>query len=147
MSNVKNTIGFVLRQISTEQFALNEEQFSETGKKQISVNLHFGVDHKHKAISVFSKFILTSDSKIFIIIEAGCHFEIRKNAWSGMLDTQTNVVKVSKGFMQHIAMLTVGTTRGILHAKTEGTCFNKYVLPAINVAELIKDDVEFEAGK
>ena len=64
-----------------------------------------------------------------------------------MLDTQTNVVKVSKGFMQHIAMLTVGTTRGILHAKTEGTCFNKYVLPAINVAELIKDDVEFEAGK
>ena len=50
MSNVKNTIGFVLRQISTEQFALNEEQFSETGKKQISVfSDRIGFQHPIKA--------------------------------------------------------------------------------------------------
>ncbi len=37
-------------------------------------------------------------------------------------------------------MLCVGTARGILHAKTEGTAFNDFILPAINVEELVEED-------
>ena len=42
--------------------------------------------------------------------------------------------------------MTIGTTRGILHAKTEGTCFNKYVLPTINVTEIIKEKPGLNPG-
>lgn len=47
---------------------------------------------------------------------------------------------VDKGFLQHMAMITVGTTRGILHSKTDNTRFNKYHLPTINVARLISEN-------
>jgi hypothetical protein len=40
-------------------------------------------------------------------------------------------------------MLTIGTSRGILHAKTEGTEFNKFILPTINVNQLVEKDAEF----
>ena len=32
---------------------------------------------------------------------------------------------------------------GVLHSKTEYSKFNKYYLPAINVAELVKNDISF----
>lgn len=60
-----------------------------------------------------------------------------------MLEAESKTLTVPKGFLCHLAMLTVGTSRGILHAKTEGTCFNKYVLPVINVTEIIKGDASF----
>jgi hypothetical protein len=43
-------------------------------------------------------------------------------------------------------MLTVGTARGVLHAKTENTKYNRYVLPTINVASMIKNDAVFNFG-
>jgi len=45
------------------------------------------------------------------------------------------------------AMLTAGALRRILHAKTEGTSFNKYVLPTINVTGIIKEDAKFSFNK
>jgi hypothetical protein len=51
------------------------------------------------------------------------------------------------GFAQHLLVLTIGTVRGILHAKTEGTAYNQYVLPTINVAEMLKEDVKFRIGE
>ena len=53
------------------------------------------------------------------------------------------MVSFPKGFMAHLAVITVGTTRGVLHAKTENSKFNKYFLPTINVNELVKNDISF----
>ncbi len=64
-----------------------------------------------------------------------------------MFKSDINTLIVPKGLLCHLAMLTVGTSRGILHAKTEGTCFNKYVLPTINVTEIIKEDASFDFNK
>ena len=49
--------------------------------------------------------------------------------------------------MKHLSVITVGTARGVLHAKTENTPFNKFVLPTINVTELVKEDVSFDLEK
>jgi hypothetical protein len=37
--------------------------------------------------------------------------------------------------------MVVGTSRGILHSRTEGTDLNHVVLPLTNVEEIIKEDV------
>ena len=50
---------------------------------------------------------------------------------------------VPKGFISHLVMISIGTTRGVLHSKTENTIYNKFLLPTINVNELIKEDVKF----
>ena len=95
----------------------------------------------------FTSFIFDPDNKPFLIVEASCHFLIKDSAWTEMFNSETNTLVVPKGFLCHLAVLTAGTSRGILHAKTEGTCFNKYVLPTINVTGIIKEDATFSFNK
>jgi hypothetical protein len=41
-------------------------------------------------------------------------------------------------------MISTGTSRGVLFAKTEATQFSKYIIPSINMAEMIKEDASFD---
>jgi hypothetical protein len=144
MENESLNIGFALSKVTTEQFAIIEEGFSDTGNIRIGTILKFGCDEKQKLLACFGTFTFQSDEKTFMIIEAGCQFMIKDESWDKMYSKDPNRLVGPKGFLSHLAMLTVGTARGILHAKTEGTCFNKYVLPTINVTTLIREDVIFD---
>jgi hypothetical protein len=143
MDNKSQSIEFALKKVTTEQFAIIEEGFNEKGKIRLNTSLRFAADDEKKLIAVFTSFIFDSDKKPFLIIEAGCHFSIQNSAWLEMFKPEINTLIVPKGFLTHLTILTIGTSRGILHAKTEGTCFNKYVLPTINVTLLIKEDASF----
>ncbi len=67
--------------------------------------------------------MLEFNKKQFLIIEAGCHFVIDPDSWSKMLDSENDKLNVPKGFLKHMAMLTVGTARGISLANNQ---FEKY---------------------
>ncbi len=133
--------------VSTEQFAIIEEDFNDKGKIRLKTSLRYAADDRQKYVAVFTSFIFDSNTKPFLIVEASCHFQIKDSAWIEMFNSETNTLVVPKGFMCHLAMLTIGTSRGILHAKTEGTCFNKYLLPTINVTQIIKEDAIFSFNK
>lgn len=81
--------------------------------------------------------------KVFIKIQVSCHFKIEENDWNSF--ATENKLVVPKGFLAHLAMITTGTTRGVLFAKTEGTQFSKYIIPTINVEEMIKNDAVFNS--
>lgn len=72
-----------------------------------------------------------------LILELACVFDI---ASDGMEELKRES-KIPKGFLQYMASIVVGTARGVIHAKTEGTLLNPVVLPPINLVELIKDDI------
>jgi hypothetical protein len=143
----KINIGFALAKITTEQFAIIEDNFVESKEIGIRTNIRFGADNEKQLMAVFTSFMFESNKKPFVVIEAGCHFDISPDTWETMLNENKDSLTVPKGFLQHMAMLTVGTTRGILHAKTENTCFNKFHLPTINVADLIQKDNVFTFNK
>ena len=147
MEKQTKSVGFSLKKVTTEQFAIIDEGFDEKGRIRLNTSMRFAADEKQKYIAVFTSFIFDSNDKPFLLVEASCHFSIKTNAWAEMLNSEMNALIVPKGFLCHLAMLTVGTSRGILHAKTEGTCFNKYVLPTINVTEIIKEDATFSFNK
>jgi hypothetical protein len=44
-------------------------------------------------------------------------------------------------------MLTTGTSRGVLFAKTEATQFSKFIVPTLNVTEMIKEDASFDIAE
>jgi hypothetical protein len=144
METKQPVINFALQKITTEQFAIIEDGFEDKGDIRIGINLRFAANDEFKIVSVFSAFTFVLEQKPFIIIEAGCHFNIKEESWFQMYVKEGNKLEVRKNFMTHLAMLTIGTTRGILHSKTENTCFNKYIVPTINVTELVKEDVAFE---
>ena len=72
-----------------------------------------------------------------------CNFIVENNSWE-KLKTEENKIKLPKGFLSHLATISMGTTRGILHTKTENTIFNHFTLPLINVKEMIQEDQPFE---
>jgi hypothetical protein len=146
MDNLKN-IGFALAKVTTEQFAIIEDNFKHGAEVKLHINFRFAADNKQKVIAVFNSFVFETEGKQFLLIEAGCHFAIAPDSWEKMYDKVLDKLVVPKGFLQHMGMLTVGTNRGILHAKTESTTFNQFYIPTVNVAELIKIDSVFEFNK
>jgi hypothetical protein len=137
-------IGFALAKITTEQFAVIESNLPEEGKEiGIGMNFRFSASETQKMLGVFTTFTFQSVDMQFIIIETGCHFRIKPEDWDNLLNEDKTELIVPKGLLSHLATITVGTARGILHAKTENTIFNKYHLPTINVSEVINKDSVF----
>jgi hypothetical protein len=144
MDNNITNIGFALIKVTTEQFAIIESNFEADAEIKLHLNFRFAADDKQKVVAVFSAFTFETNGKQFLLVEAGCHFSIAPESWEKMFDSSQHKLVVPKSFLQHMAMLTVGTCRGILHAKTENTAFNQYQIPTINVAEMVKKDNEFD---
>lgn len=137
----QDKVGFALLSLKIEQYATFEKNFSESKKSNLTTGLEFKISKEQKQISVFVTFTFEQAQKAFIKIQVSCHFKIAVDAWNNF-ENESKII-FPKGFMAHLAMLTVGSARGILHAKTEGTKFNKFLLPTINVTSLIKNDIEF----
>jgi len=144
----RTTVGFALAKITTEQFATIDDNLPQQGAEiGIEINFRFSVSENKKMIGVFVNFAFQSEGKQFLIVEGGCHFKIKPEDWTDMLSANQTELTVSTGLLRHLATITVGTTRGILHAKTENTSFNKYHLPTINVTEVIDKDSVFRFNR
>lgn len=138
---MEQKVGFALLGLKTEQFATFEENFSQKKKTNLTTGLEFKVNKDIKQISVFATFTFEQTKKAFLKIQISCHFRIAPESWDNFCSDSTIVFP--KGFMAHLTMLTVGSARGVLHAKTDGTQFNKFIIPLINVTEMINEDAIF----
>ena len=139
-----NKIGFNLNKINTLQFAIIEDAYDNSIEEfGLDVNLGFGMDFENHAIMSLVKVQFEQNkNNPFLVLEVSCEFDIDSKFWEEFEDKTT--VILPKGFMAHLAMITVGTTRGVLHNKTDNTQFNSYILPTINVAKMISNDGEFK---
>ena len=144
MEKEKNKIDFSLLGIKTEQFALEEENYSSKGKTGLSTSLQFKFEPSDKQIGVFSTFKFLQSKKIFIKIEVSCHFKLGDGSWNAFVQLEESKLVIPKDFLTHLAMITVGTTRGVLFSKTEGTIFSKHIIPTVNVVDQIKEDVSLD---
>ncbi len=143
----KNKVGFILRKINTEQFATIESNVGEGDDIQLRIGIDFGINPEHKIIACKSRFEFLANEKHFILIHVTCEFNIEPDSWNKFINETLNKISFPKGFMCHLAVITVGTTRGVLHAKTENTRFNQYLLPTIDVTNFVAQDITFELKK
>lgn len=141
MNSKQVKIGFALKKITTEQFAILSENYKAKEKIKLVTSIKFGINKERKILVVIMRFKFEQNNHPFIILEPACHFVFEKNAWDDFKNKETGEIILPKNLVLHLAALTTGTARGILHGKTEGTEFNKYFLPTLNVNNLIKKDV------
>ena len=139
MESNNQNIRFSLTKISTDQFAIIPNSFKLGEVVNLKTSLQFGSNMESKLISVKASFQFEQLAIPFIIIEASCFFNIEPNDWNTFV--QEAEIVVPKSIITHLTVLTVGAVRGILHAKTEGTNFNGFVIPTINVTELVTGDI------
>ena len=143
MKNKDNSsIGFAISSIKTEQFAIFEENYSSKKETELSTELQFKLEHSNKHVGVYVSFEFIQGKKILIKIQISCYFRIDENSWKEF--EMENKIIIPKGFLAHLAMITTGTSRGILFAKTEATPFAKFIIPTINIAEMITENAVFD---
>jgi hypothetical protein len=147
MSEIKNNIGFGLRKVTTEQFAIIESSFEEGKPIELKAGLRFGINNENKIISTFFSTNLIQEKAPFLLLVVGCHFNITEDAWLSFLNEDKSEIVIPKGFISHLVMLTIGTARGVLHSKTENTPFNLFLLPTLNVNDLVQKEVIFKLSK
>ncbi|HNX21221.1 MAG TPA: hypothetical protein PKG88_02555 [Bacteroidales bacterium] len=147
MKNENTKIGFALKTIKTEQFAIFEENYASKKETGLTTEIQFKIDQKNSQIGVFLTLEFFQMKKVFIKIQVSCHFKINEESWICFANKNESKVIIPKEFLAHLAMITVGTTRGILFSKIEGTPFSIFIVPTINVAEMIKGDAIFDLSE
>ncbi len=141
---MSDTIGFFLSKITTEQFAIIESAFNADIAIEFNINSKYGINEKDKMIAAFIAPAFIQNKTPFLVLEIACHFKIAEDAWNKYLNKEKTRLNLPIGFIRHLTMLSLGTARGVLHSKTENTDFNKFILPTINVNEIVKKGIAFD---
>lgn len=131
---------FKLVTIGTDEFSafrLNER--FESKKIDFSCNLLFMVDkeQRHLGIQLNAHFKFNDEPAMKLVSHVV--FEFEQSAWGSMYTDKGLLIK--KRLAQHLAVIAVGTARGILHARTEGTPHARFILPLVNVQEMVVKDL------
>jgi hypothetical protein len=142
MDNDNASIGFFLQGIKTEQFAVSEENYTQEKETELGFGLQFKLSLENQQIGVFVDFKLMQRERVFLKIQVSCHFKIEEHFWTRFI--QNNKLVVPKGLSTHLAMIATGTARGVLFAKTEAMPFSGFIIPTLNIAEIIREDVSFD---
>lgn len=138
-------VPFALTKIQTLEFAILEKSYSQNDEVQVSQVFNFSVDPSNKQVGVAARYEYFQHSP-FLILEVSCVFTIVDVAWNIWLDADKGIFTLPRNIATHMAVLSVGTTRGVLHAKTEGNYFNMFVLPTWNLSKVIVKDCVIAIG-
>jgi hypothetical protein len=137
-------IQFRLNSISTQQFAILEENYQEGREVVYAQGAAFGFEADARQILALFRISFKQEEEVFLLVEAGCIFDIVDASWEVLFDSATRTCRLPKGFALHLASIVVGVARGILHTRTESTQFGQYLVPLVNLADLIPEDVVIE---
>ncbi len=130
----KRLVKYALTGVNTEQFA---KIFVPEKDDNINLNISINInsDYKNGAIAITPSISFIESDKTFLIIECTCHFKIDPSDWSKISNTGKSDAIVSKNIIMNMISIALGTSRGVLHSKTENTDYNKYFLPLIDISE------------
>jgi len=137
-------VNFALVQITTEQLDLSMDLFNEEQPVTMSAGLDFGIQSSQNLLKVLFKTTFHQESAPFITIEAGCIFAIDPDSWNLFCDEEEGYFTLPKNFAAHLATLTSGTARGILHSRTEHTAMNRFFIPVTNIEAMIPEKISLQ---
>jgi hypothetical protein len=138
----KGTVPFLFTGIEVRQFALFEDQSVIEEKLTVKSNFGFTCSQESHLIQCIFKYTFQSENAMLIVLEVVVDFDVEPTHFETKLKTKEGII-IPQSFATHIAMATVGTARGILYSRTEGSSLNKYIMPGINVADAIESDIIF----
>lgn len=128
-------IHFQMTKITVPQFAILADKVPP-GKIAISTGIKFQFTHDMHRIACITKFTFSESGHPFMMLETRCEFSILPEDSEKMI--KDGKPAPPKDFLKHLAMHSVGTARGILAMKTEGTQFTSMILPPINVDKILE---------
>lgn len=128
---------FRMFRITTEQFALLSDQLP--GDDQLSLNREFEFFHSEEEplVAIGVRYQLSANSRDLLVIQLRCEFVFHAEDWEAA--TKEGETTIPKETLDYLLSQSVGVVRGTLHAKTEGTPFQAFVLPPQDVSEVVTE--------
>lgn len=131
-------IRFKMFRISTGQFAILSTEAPQ-GEVDITTSMELKHSNDGSSVMVHATFTFSENEKQVMILETTCEFSIHPEDLQTL--TKEGQIVIPKGTIDYFIAQTIGTARGILHCKTEGTPFNGIIIPPMNVTGMFKDDM------
>jgi hypothetical protein len=142
-ANKENKIRFGLRAIHTDEFATID--IPDLDDKNVKTAYSFVLSlHEFDLTSISFKLTFTHRDRPFIISQVTCVFEVKLESLD--VDSSGKLI-LPKDFVTHLAFLTTGTMRGVLHAKLEQSQYSKFMLPILDVSSTFTEDVFLDSPK
>lgn len=127
-------IRFRMCRINVNQFALLVDRMPE--QMGMNLEIEYLIEEEHKMVACrISETFKDGEEKI-MILKITCEYAIHPEDWDAM--SENGKIILTQEAMEIFAAQAVGTSRGVLFCKTEGTCMNGICLPPVNVREIIQ---------
>ncbi|MDM1041685.1 MULTISPECIES: hypothetical protein [Empedobacter] len=143
MNKKELPIPFKIVKVEENQFSVFEETLVLEEPIQQQIGFGFGIDAESRIVVVSMEFVLHKQNQPLIKLEIACYFEIEPQKFQEKL-VQADGVVLPCSLTKHLAMITMGTARGVLFANTKNTEFNKFIIGLVNVDKMFTEDVHIE---
>lgn len=128
-------VRFRMNKIAVKQFAiLAKELPADNVSLETRISFQYAIENK--LIACVASFNFCHEDKVLVVISCMCEFNIHSEDWGEFI--KGDAVEFPNPLLELLALHTVGTTRGVLFCKTEGTAFSGLILPPIDVKEIIE---------
>lgn len=136
-------IKFRMDNIRVPQFAIIKET-PDNDLYSVNTSISFKVSEETRHIACICKFDFLDESDTMLFTgEIMCEFAIFPKDWDEKIIKYDKIV-VPRELLEFLAVHTVGTSRGILYCKSEGTPYASYIIPPLNLRAIITEDAEFD---
>lgn len=133
-------VRFRMLKISVIQFAILNKEVANGYQIETNAELKHTADGR--AIAVDMTFSFKNEEEKDMILQVLCEFGIHPDDLQSI--TSENRITIPKNTLDYFIAQTVGTARGILHCKTEGTPFNGIIIPPMDVTGMLEKDMVIE---
>ena len=81
---------------------------------------------------------------LFIMVEVSCLFAVKQTSLKKLKVKNKKQYRFPSALIRNFTEITVSTARGVLHEKTVGNQYQKFILPVVDTQDIIKEDLIIE---
>lgn len=137
-------VRFNMTRIAVNQFAILSDDLPQ-GEKKLSTEISFQYSQETRMIACEVGYKFNAGENPFVVLKIQCEFKIHEEDWGKFVSGKE--VSIPKEVLEILAVHTIGTSRGVLFCKTEGTPFNRLMIPPINVARMMAEEEALVKGR
>lgn len=142
MTKKNKVYPFKIKGIQAPEFITFTDVYQDGADISMNTEYALGSSIQNHSLGVKFSVDFRIKNKPFIALVVICDYEIDEKTFLGFYSKASDKYVVPKELYTHLSVLTIGTARGILHEKLSKTKFAQFILPSLNISNLISEDVE-----
>ncbi|NLZ51165.1 MAG: hypothetical protein GX899_05630 [Rikenellaceae bacterium] len=131
------TIPYKISHIETVQFAIFPDNLVNGQDVLVNTNCGYNVSSDLNQVRNVISVNYTQNEKLLMVVQLACYYDIAPEG----VEAIKSEGKIPVDFLRYMGSISIGTIRGVIHAKTEGTVLNPVVMPPVNLEEMIENDL------